>query len=111
MCPECGWRFEHRPPAGAVPDVGTTERPMIVEIRPDLFERRQMARWILAAFEVLLLTGLVSVICGWLGAEAATEFSRLIGNDIFSAILTAAIWGWFGTIAGAYITLRYLARR
>jgi hypothetical protein len=84
---------------------------MIVEVRPDLFERRQMARWILAAFEVLVVTGLVSTICGWLGAAVATEVSTAIGNDIFATILTAAIWGWVGAIAGAYLTLRYLAGR
>ncbi len=82
---------------------------MIVEVQPDLFARRQMARWILAAFEVLLVTGLVSTICGWLGAAVASEFSKAIGNDIFGTVLTAAVWGWVGAIAGAYFTLRYLA--
>lgn len=83
---------------------------MIVELRPDPYERRQMARWILAAFEVLLLTGIASTICGWAAAAIATAFSQAIGNDIFATLLTAAVWGWVGAVGGGYVTLRYLAR-
>jgi hypothetical protein len=54
---------------------------------------------------------LVSTILGWLGAALAAEFSTVIGNDIFGTILTDAVWGWFGAIGGAYITLRLLAGR
>ena len=84
---------------------------MIVEVRPDLFARQQMARWILAAFEVLLVTGLVAVVGGWLGAEAGAEVSQVIRLDVFAGIALVAVLGWIGTIGGAYLTLRYLAGR
>jgi hypothetical protein len=83
---------------------------MIVEVRPDLFERRQVARWILATFEVSLISGTVGWISGFAGATAATAFSAAIGNDLFGTIVSALVWGPVFGVLGAYLTLRYLAR-
>ena len=88
----------------------SSERPIVVEIRPDPFERRQVARWILGAFEVIVAATIVSTITGWLGIILALSVSGLIGNDAFGGIVTALIWGPVFGLAGAYLTLRFLAR-
>lgn len=83
---------------------------MIVEVRHDPFERRQVARWLLGAFEVLVPTIVVSGICGWIGTGLAIAVSRGLGNDLAGTILSAFVWGPVFAIAGAYVTLRFLAR-
>jgi hypothetical protein len=109
-CAKCDWRFEHpKPPAPEEP-VGSYARPMIVQVRPDPFERRQVARWLLGAFEVAVPTLIVSALSGWVGTGLAFEVSRAIGNDAFGSALSAIVWGPVFALVGAYVTLRLLAR-
>lgn len=83
---------------------------MIVELRPDPFERRQVARWLLGAFEVALITLLVSAISGWVGTTLAIELSRAIGNDPFGSAIAGLVWGGVFALFGGYAALRILAR-
>jgi hypothetical protein len=83
---------------------------MIVELRPDPFDRRQVARWMLATFEVLLITGVVGSICFFVGATAATAFAAALGNDRAGQSVSALVWGPVFGFLGAWVTLRLLAR-
>jgi hypothetical protein len=83
---------------------------MIVQVRPDPFERRQVARWSLGAFEVAVLTAIVSAAAGWVGSALAFAVSHAIGNDAFGSALSALVWGPVFALVGAYIMLRLLAR-
>ena len=107
-CSRCDWRFEHPTPTDAEP--GTVSRPLIVEIRPDPFERRQVARWLLGAFEVVLLTSVASLALSALGWVLATIFSDAIGNDARGTFVTGAFWSIVLGFAGMYGSLRLLAR-
>ncbi|MBA2382628.1 MAG: hypothetical protein H0V73_11015 [Chloroflexi bacterium] len=83
---------------------------IFVEVRPDPFERRQVARWFLSAFEVLVTTILVSSICWWIGAVLASAVSQAIGNDLAGTFISALVWSTVFGLVGAYVTLRLLAR-
>lgn len=109
-CAKCDWRFEIPPPAPPEPEVGTPDRPMQVELRPDPFARRQVSRWLLGVFEVLVVSGLVGAVSGWIGATLAGELSRLLRNDPGASMLVGVLWFVTFAITGAWLTLRYMAR-
>jgi hypothetical protein len=90
--------------------VGSYGRPMIVQVQPDPFERRQVARWLLGVFEVGVITAIVSAAAGWVGTALALAVSRAIGNDAFGSALSALVWGPIFALVGAYVILRLLAR-
>jgi predicted anti-sigma-YlaC factor YlaD len=83
---------------------------MVIQVDPDPFERRQVARWLLGAFEVALVTILVSTIFAWLGTMLAIWVSRAIGNDPIGSAVAGIVWGAVFGLIGAYAALRYLAR-
>jgi hypothetical protein len=83
--------------------------PTVVQIRPDPYDRRQVARWLLALFEISILVGIASllgsVVAGFAGAAIAT----LIGNNLVGTIVPGLIWWFLGGLIGAYLMLRFLA--
>lgn len=83
---------------------------MIVQVRPDPFERRQVARWLLGLFEVAVPTAVVSAVSGWFGVLLAAAVSGGIGNNPAGTILSALVWGPVFAAIGAYLTLRLMAR-
>jgi DNA-directed RNA polymerase subunit RPC12/RpoP len=107
-CPRCGWRFEV-PQAAAT--TGEPAPPItFVEIRPDPFERRQVARWVLALFEISVFTSLAGLI-GWgIGGSIGSWLAGAIGNDFGGILLSGLIWGAVAGTLAIYATLRYMAR-
>jgi hypothetical protein len=83
---------------------------MVVEVRPDPFQRRQVARWLLGAFEVLVPTALVSAVSGWFGVNLGMAVADALGKGLAGAVISAVVWGPVFSLAGAYATLRFLAR-
>lgn len=109
-CPKCGWRFQ--PPRLA--DYGVAreappESTTIVQIRPDPFERRQVARWILAAFEVTILVSVAFVVGASLAGILAALVANALGNDLLGVVVPVAVWSALGGLILAYVTLRRLA--
>ena len=109
-CSKCDWRFEHPGPPAPEEPAGSYDRPMIVQVRPDPFERRQVARWLLSLFEVAVPTAVVGAVSGWFGVLLAAAVSGGIGNNPTGTVLSALVWGPVFAVIGAYLTLRLLAR-
>lgn len=109
-CSRCDWRFEHPSPVQDDSRPGTASQPLIVAISPDPFDRRQVARWILGAFEVVVLASVTSLVLSAVGWILASVVSQAIGNDAIGTFITGAFWSSVFGLAGAYGTLRLLAR-
>lgn len=109
-CARCDWRFEFPAPAPPEPDAGTPMRPLTVEIAPDLLSRKQIARWLLGVFEVLVLSTIVGLVSGWLGSVLAGELSRALRNDPGATFFVSVLWFVTFGLTGVWLTLRALAR-
>jgi hypothetical protein len=83
--------------------------PLLVQIRPDPWQRRQVARWVLALFEISILTGIASLIGSVAAGLAGSAIAAAIGNDAIGIAIPGFIWRMIGGLLAGYLTLRYLA--
>jgi hypothetical protein len=83
---------------------------MSVQVVPDPWSRRQIARLLVGLFEVTIVAVVVGFVFAWLGAMLATTVSRLLGNDDFGTAISVLVWAPAFGAFGAYVALRSMAR-
>lgn len=105
-----GWALEPRGLAdfGSGP-VPAPDAPLIVTLRPDPWERRQVASWFLAAFEVTLAVVAASFLGSLVAGLAGAALASALSTDVFGTVIPALLRWALGGLIGGYLMLRLLA--
>jgi hypothetical protein len=102
---KCGWSFDPVPLASYGTREASPPQRTVVEIQPDPFDRRQVARWIRAAYEIGCLVQIGAIA----GACLVISVLALLGQPVVPTNLTYALLEVLavsiGAGAGGYVVL------
>ena len=80
-----------------------------MRIRPDPWQRRQVARWVLALFEISFLVGIAGALGSVVAGLAGAAVAGFLGNDPLGVLVPGLVWWALGGLIGSYLMLRFLA--